>query len=294
MHAQAIDGVALTQRHVLVDGLRLHVAQAGPEDGPLVLLLHGFPESWLAWRRQLPALARAGYWTWAPVGRGYDTSDKPASLFAYSTDRLAGDVVGLLNTAGRATAHVVGHDWGGVVAWRLAELHPERVERLVIINAPHPTVFRQTLLASPRQLVRSAYAAFFQLPLLPEAVLRARNFQALARGLERSSRPGTFSEADFAAYRQAWARPGALGGMLNWYRAALRAPPRYVTAPRIRVPTSVLWGVHDLALGTEMARPSVDLCDHGALTLFADATHWLQHEEGAAVNRAIVSFLGAP
>jgi epoxide hydrolase 4 len=281
--------VPLLHGDVFVGGVRLHLVQAGREDGPPVLLLHGFPESWLAWRRQFAELAAAGFRMTAPVGRGYDLSDKPAAIRDYAMSRLTADALGVLDALQASTACVVGHDWGGIIAWRLAALHPERVERLVVINAPHPDAFRRVLLTSPRQFVRSTYALFFQLPYLPEAVLRSRDHGTLVRALLRTSRPGTFSEADLAAYRQAWSRPGALTGMLNWYRAAARWPG---ATPRVRVPTLLLWGARDAALGFELARRSIELCDDGRLEVLEDATHWVQHEESAAVNRAIVAFFG--
>lgn len=286
-------GVPLVHGEVHVAGVRVHLVQAGPDEGPLLILLHGFPESWFGWRRQFAGLSAAGFRVAAPTGRGYDLSDKPAGIGAYAIEHLTADVLGVIDELGRSAAYVVGHDWGGVVAWRLAALHPERVERLVIINAPHPKVFRRVLLTSARQFVRSTYVLFFQLPYLSETVLRSRDFRPLTRALQRTSRPGTFSEDDLAAYRQAWSRPGALTGMLNWYRAAARWPRRHASVPRVRVPTLLLWGARDAALGFELARPSIEQCDDGRLEVFDDATHWVHHEESAAVNRAIVSFFGA-
>lgn len=287
-----LDGVDLEHHWVAANGVRLHVVAAGPSDGPVVLLLHGFPEFWYGWRSQIPALARAGYRVWAPDGRGYGLSDKPPSVYAYALDTLADDAHALVQATGRSTASVVGHDWGAAVAWRLAERHAPSVAELVILNVPHPFVFARTLRTSARQRRRSAYVAFFQLPLLPEALLRAGDHRALARSLETSSRPGTFSAADMAMYRWAWSQPGALKGMLDWYRAALRAPVRYAAPPRVRVPTTMLWGARDAFLLSEMAAASVALCDDGRLQVFDEATHWLQHEEPEAVNRSILSFLG--
>jgi pimeloyl-ACP methyl ester carboxylesterase len=156
---------------------------------------------------------------------------------------------------------------------------------------PHPYVFRQTLQKSHRQRLKSTYVAFFQLPVLPEVSLRASNYRGLARALQGSSHAGAFTADDLTRYRQAWAKPGALTGMLNWYRAAVRFPADTQSAPRIQAPTLLLWGVQDAFLGQEMAQPSIDLCEHGRLELLEAATHWLQHEESDKVNGIIQTFL---
>jgi epoxide hydrolase 4 len=279
--------------YVRLSGIHLHVVRAGPEGAPLVILLHGFPEFWYGWRKQIPFLAEAGYRVWAPDGRGYNLSDKPEGIAAYRIDELTKDVLGLIDAAGENEAAVVGHDWGAAVAWRLAERHPERLSRLVILNAPHHEVFFRTLRSSLTQLRRSSYALFFQLPWLPEALLRRRNWQAVVEALRRSSRPGTFGEADFERYREAWSQPCAFSAMLNWYRAAARRP-RAETGSRIRVPTLLIWGANDAFLGREMAAPSIALCDEGELIILEEATHWLQHEEPERVNGLIEAFLRQP
>jgi epoxide hydrolase 4 len=279
---------------LLVGGIRLRVIQAGPAEGPLVLLLHGFPESSFGWRHQIPALAAAGFRVWAPDGRGYAGSDAPPRLDAYALPRLVDDVVGLIDAAGRERAHVVGHDWGGVVAWKVAEHHPTRVARLVALNAPHPRVHQELLRRRPRQVAKSLYMLFFQLPLLPEALLGARDGRALAAAMVRSSRPGTFGEDELEAYRREWRRPGALRAMLDWYRAAVRHGGREAERPRIHVPTLVLWGERDAFLEAEGVTASAELCDDARVERLADATHWLHHEEPARVNAALIGFLAAP
>jgi epoxide hydrolase 4 len=287
--------VEVHHERIDVGGVRLRVAQAGPRDGPLVVLLHGFPESSSGWRQQVPALAAAGFRVWAPDARGYAGSDAPPSIVDYAMPRLVGDVVGLIDAAGRERAHLVGHDWGGVVAWKVAEGHPERLARLVVLNAPHPHAHRAQLRRRPRQMAKSLYMLFFQVPLLPEALLRARDHAALVASLTRSSRPGTFDEDVLEAYRRDWRRPGALRPMLDWYRAALRHGGRGGGRPRIRVPTLVLWGERDAFLEAALATASAELCDDARVEWLADATHWLHHEEPARVNAALIGFLaGAP
>jgi epoxide hydrolase 4 len=280
----------MDHRTIPVQGIDLHVVEAGPASGPLLILLHGFPESWRSWRQQIEPLAAAGFRVVAPDQRGYNLSDKPRGVAAYRLDRLAGDVAALIDEAGCERASIVGHDWGGAVAWWFAVTHPERLDRLALLNIPHPYVMRRHLLKSRAQRRKSWYIFFFQLPWLPELWLRRHSYAAATRALLATSRKGTFSAADLDLYREAWSQPGAVTGMINWYRAALRMPPPRPASARVRAPTLLIWGTGDRFLGQEMAQPSIDLCDQGRLVLL-DATHWVQHEEPAAVNQLLVEFL---
>lgn len=268
--------------------VRLHVVQAGPADGPLLILLHGFPEFWYGWRHQIPALAAAGYRVWVPDQRGYNLSDKPRGLDAYNLDTLAADVIGLMDAAGREKAVIVGHDWGANVAWWTAATYPQRVERLVILNVPHPSIMADFVSRDPDQTLRSWYIGFFQLPGLPEAFASLGYWNTFARVMRSTSRPGTFSNDELGYYRAAWSRPGAMTAMINWYRAALRRPPERDLSIRITVPTLLIWGVHDQFLKREMAQPSIDFCDNGRLVFFENATHWVQQEEADRVNQLII------
>jgi pimeloyl-ACP methyl ester carboxylesterase len=274
-------------------GVQLHVRAAGPSDGPLVVLLHGFPEFWYGWRHQIAPLAEAGYRVLVPDQRGYNRSDAPPDVGAYDLEMLVADVGRLIDTAGRSDAHVVGHDWGAMVGWVLAMRRPERVRRLGILNVPHPRVFLDTLTSSPRQLVRSLYAVFFQLPRIPEWLLGRNDGQGLALLLRRSARPDTFTAADLRYYRRAWRRPGRLRGMLHWYRAAARRVLRgdALDAP-VDVPTLVLWGAQDVALSRRMAAPSADRAHDGRLVVLDDATHWVQHDAPDIVTRHLLDHLG--
>jgi pimeloyl-ACP methyl ester carboxylesterase len=158
------------------------------------------------------------------------------------------------------------------------------------MNVPHPTVFADTLRSSPRQLLRSSYAGFFQLPILPERLSAAGNYRLVVRALRSSSQPGTFTDAELRRYREAWDRPGAMRGMLNWYRAAARygiRPRREVVTPE----TLIVWGARDTALERSMAYDSVDYCADGRLRVFWDATHWVHHEQPGQVCDAVVDFL---
>lgn len=283
-----LEGVNLEQTMRQVGRLRLHCVEAGPLHGPVTLLLHGFPECWWSWRRQIASLARAGLRVVAVDQRGYGTSDKPYGVPAYQLELLAADVIALAEALGARRFRLAGHDWGGVVAWWAAARCADRVERVAILNAPHPGVLGPYLFRSPVQALRSLYIAFFQLPWLPEAVLSARDFRAMITMLRRTSRLGAFRAGDFAIYRQAWSQPGALTAMLNWYRAL---PRKWRRPERVHVPALVLWGTRDPALERGLAEASLDLCDSGRIQWFDAAGHWLQHEEGKTVTEALTDFL---
>jgi pimeloyl-ACP methyl ester carboxylesterase len=274
-----------------VNGIALHCIEAGPEDGPLVILLHGFPEFWWGWRYQIGPLAEAGFRVLAPDQRGYNLSDKTEGKNAYDLDTLAGDVVGLCDALGRKSCHVVGHDWGGLVAWWTATRHPDRVGKLVALNAPHPAIVGPYLRSHPRQMLRSLYAGFFQIPRLPEATLSADGYRSLRRALLNSSRKGTFSEADLALYQETWSRPGALTAMLNWYRALPGFIPEDRSKLRVSMPVLIVWGMRDDFMERGMAEASLALCDQGRIRWFEDATHWVHLEEAQALQAEITDFL---
>jgi pimeloyl-ACP methyl ester carboxylesterase len=234
-------------------------------------------------------LVAAGLRVAVPDQRGYNLSDKPRGARSYGLDTLAGDVVALADVYGRQRFHLVGHDWGGLVAWWAASRHPQRIERLVILNAPHPAVAGAYARRHPSQLLKSSYVGFFQLPLLPERMLAQDGFARMCRALRGSSRRGTFSDDDLARYRHAWAQPGALTGMLNWYRA-LRYRPT-MPNPRVNAPTLLLWGVRDRFLERGLAEASLALCQAGRPVWFEQATHWLHLEEANDVTDEMVEFL---
>ena len=280
----------MEHHQVIANGVNLHVVQDGPRTGRLVILLHGFPEFWYGWRWQIPFLAAAGYRVWAPDQRGYNLSEKPSGLAAYGLDQLGADVIGLVDAAGQDTAFLVGHDWGAAVAWWIAAKYPARLAKMVIINVPHGAVLMEHLRRNLAQIRKSWYMFFFQLPYLPENLIPLGNWHLFAKTLKNSSRPGTFTNADLDLYRQAWSQPEALTAMLNWYRAVMQKPPMPPDNLRITVPTLLIWGAQDKFLGRELARPSIDLCDHGRLVLIEEATHWVQHEEAGRVNELIDTF----
>jgi pimeloyl-ACP methyl ester carboxylesterase len=272
-------------------GVRLHVMTAGPLDGPLVILLHGFPDFWWGWRAQVEPLVAAGFRVVVPDQRGYNLSDKPAHVRDYSLDRLAADVVALMDLEERAQAHIVGHDWGGAVAFWTALKHPERVARLVVLNAPDPRLLLHRLLWSPAQCLRSWYIFLFQLPLLPEWGIRLRNWSLFSRSIQKSANAGVFTPKIIEKYVEAWSRSDALKSMLHWYRALGRLK-HWQDRRKVIVPTLVIWGARDKffvpALGQATARQS---CEKGRFEIIPKTTHWVQNEAPERVSKLLVQFL---
>lgn len=291
MRGDAIDMVADVEHATIeTNGLRLHVVQAGPKDGTPVILLHGFPEFWYGWRRQIPYLAAQGFRVWAPDQRGYNLSDKPKELRAYTLDETAKDVIGLIDAMGTEQVYLAGHDWGAAVTWWTAARYPERVKKIAILNVPHPSVMQKTLATNWEQRRRSWYIFFFQIPHLPEWMLGARNGEGLAQALIRTSQAGAFEDRDLAEYRKAWAQPGAVKAMIDWYRTTARAKTERLPDKRIHMPTLILWGKRDHALSWPMAQASADLCDEPRVVYFDEATHWVQHEEANRINPLLAEF----
>jgi pimeloyl-ACP methyl ester carboxylesterase len=287
--ASLLSGVDAASTRRDLGEVTLHVVAAGDPGDPLVVLLHGFPDFWYGWRDQIGPLVEAGFRVVVPDQRGYNRSDAPEGLDAYRLPALSGDVRALVGEEGRESAHVVGHDWGGGVAWDLALRHPDVVDRLAAVNSPHPSVFEGSLRSSPRQLLRSWYVLAFQLPRLPEWWLGRADYAGLATVVTGSANEGTFDEATLQRYRAAWRRHGP-GPMVDWYRAARRAadPPRE-TVPQ---PTLVCWGEQDVALAPSMAADSVAYCEDGRLERFPEGSHWA-HLECPGVTDALLEHLSA-
>ncbi|PSP55682.1 epoxide hydrolase [Halobacteriales archaeon QS_1_67_19] len=293
-----IDG-PWTHEQAIVGDLRVHYVTAGAPDDPLAVLLHGFPEFWYGWRHQIPALADAGYRVVAPDMRGYNRSEKPRGVSRYRIQELVADVAGLIEHFDRERAYLVGHDWGGGVAWETASRRPEVVDRLAVLNAPHLGRFREVLQHNPEQWRRSWYMLWFQVPRLPETLLSARDCSGVAQLLRETSNPETFDEDDLRRYRRAASRPGALTAALNYYRAVFRDGIREEIGGlfgrsrpdrEVKVPTLLLWGEQDPALGSELSEGLERWVPDLRVERFPEATHWVQHDRPDAVSERLAEF----
>lgn len=278
------------ESHRTVNGLTLHIVEAGRDDDPALILLHGFPEFWWSWRHQITPLAQAGFHVIVPDMRGYNTSDKPQGIEAYRLDRLAADVVAIADAFGADRFHLVGHDWGAVIGWWVAAQYGGRLGRVALMDGPHPDVVGKQALKHPTQALRSAYAAFFQLPWLPEAALGSFRFAALRRTMQASAKPGAFEPGALDRYAEAWAHPGSLTAMLNYYRA-LRQRPKTKAPARITPPTLILWAGRDMFLERHVAEAGLALCDDGTLEFIEEASHWLHLEQPGRINARLIGWL---
>lgn len=278
-------------RKVRAGEVTLNVAEAGPEDGPLVILLHGFPEFWFEWRELIGPLAEAGFRVAAPDQRGYNLSDKPTGVDAYRLDWLAGDVFALAQALGRETFQVVGHDWGASVAWWMATIRPQPILRLAIMNAPHPAVWLQAMTTDPEQRRKSRYVQMLRMPALPELMVKAGGYKGLAQAFAGSPRQEAFTPQIMAKYHEAWRRPGALTAELNWYRALFRQPLSAPPVGSLKVPTLIMWGDQDAFAGPTLAEASASLCENAEVVHFPQASHWLPHDEPRAVSERLLAFL---
>jgi len=284
--------IELEHTFLHTNGIKLHVVMTGPKDGQPVLLLHGFPEFYYGWRKQIPVLAEAGYRVIVPDQRGYNLSDKPKGIHSYRIDTLLNDILGLVDIVGYDQINLIGHDWGAVVAWAFAIWYPDHLHGLGILNVPHPAVMLNFLRrGDPEQLRRSWYIFAFQIPWLPEIFLRIHDWHNTVRVLRGSGKIHTFTNEDIIEYKKAWSQPGTMSAMINWYRAAARYLPKLIKNQRVKVPTLMIWGMNDVALSHRMARLSLDYCENGKLVFFENATHWVQHDEAGAVNQLLVEFL---
>ena len=295
----ASDSLDLILRHgwAHVNGVRLHYVEAGDAAaGDTVILLHGFPGFWYCWRNQIAPLAAAGFRVIAPDMRGYNTSGKPPRVEDYRVEHLAADVAELATqvSAGRRV-YLVGHDWGGVVAWYVAMRHPEALSKLVVLNAPHPAAYlRELRRLTSGQLPRSWYAFSFQVPWLPETVLAMNDFAVLRRTLSREpARPGAFTPQDIRQYVRAWSQTGALRAGVNYYRAAVRRGLKALAGDvrQIETPVLVIWGENDRYLVPELTQGLGEWVKDVRVERIPGASHWVLQDEPDRVNRLLLNFL---
>jgi epoxide hydrolase 4 len=295
----------LTDHYAEVNGVRLHYVSAGK--GPLVVFLHGFPEFWYEWKNQLAVFGQ-DHLAVAPDMRGYNLSAKPPEVDQYQLKYLIEDVRALAGQLGYKKFTLVAHDWGGAVAWALAAAHPECLDKLVIVNAPHPGVFARLLAEDAKQQQASQYMLMFRSPQA-EAALSANQYALLVNiVLGAGLKNGVFTEDDKKAYIEAWSQPGALTGGLNYYRAAQVGPPQpasqdsaaaaskgtFAVDPaqlKVNVPTLVIWGEKDTALLTQNLDGLDQFVPHLTIKRIPDGTHWVIHEKPDEVNGYIREFL---
>ena len=297
--AEADHGVDLEASFVeTAPGVRLHVVAAGPEDGPPVLLLHGYPELWWTWHVQVAALARAGHRVFAPDLRGFHLSDKPAGVASYRMDVILDDLDALVAHTGHDAVDLAGHDFGGIAAWHYVLHRPERVRRLVVFNVSHPLTWGQE--PAPAEAGEESedqigwFRVFARLPWLPERVARFGDWWLTAWYLRNTSQPGTFDPPVIDRYRMAWSRPDAARATLSWYRAAFAHPRRLAPPARVAAPTIVVFGMQDRFNDPRSGPGSLEFLDRGRFVPFEDAGHWILHEKPEETARLLVEFFGAP
>lgn len=277
-------------QYIVTNGIRMHYVTQG--EGPLVVLLHGFPEFWYSWHNQIPYLAEHGYTVVAPDLRGYNETDKPRK--GYDIPTLLCDIEGLIKGLGQQKAHIVGHDWGGVLAWAFAMNYPEMTESLVVMNAPHPAAMLREI-RTFKQLRKSWYVFAFQIPWLPEYMLGRNNANEIGRMLRGAAlQKSAFPHEVTARYQEAMRRPGAIKAAISYYRQLFRHPfTMKSNKVHIKAPTLLIWGEQDIALGIELTTGLECWVDDIKIKRIPDSGHWVQQEQPEKVNHYMLDFLQA-
>ena len=283
-----LEEIGLLHKTALINDLNFHYVEAG--EGPLVILLHGFPEFWISWRHQIPALVEAGYRVIAPDMRGYNLTDSPSRVSQYKIDLLASDVVELIHHAGEQKSHVVGHDWGAAVAWHVAMRYPERVNQLAILNGPHPKVFQKGIWR-PSQLIKSWYMFFFQIQLIPELIISKRYDKFMRKiSSKHYVNQGLLSTNDIDNYSNVFKNRKSLRGPINYYRAVFRNPfSSRKSIGVINAKTLVIWGRKDRHLGIRLSKPRSEDVPQCRVE-YLDASHWVQQDAHLEVNKLLIDF----
>ncbi|BAZ28397.1 alpha/beta hydrolase fold protein [Cylindrospermum sp. NIES-4074] len=277
-----------THAYINTNGVKLHYVTQG--EGPLMLMLHGFPEFWYSWRHLIPEFAK-DFKVVALDLRGYNDSDKPQAQSAYAMDELVKDVAGVIQGLGYQECILVGHDWGGAIAWNFAYAHPDMVEKLIVLNLPHPAKFVEGL-RTPQQLLRSTYIFLFQLPWLPELLLQALDYEAIAKVIQGTAvNKSAFTPADLDAYKDAAAKRGALTAMLNYYRNIVHLLTTKTSWRVLEVPTLLIWGANDVALGKELTYGTAAYVRDLQIKYIANSGHWVQQEQPELVTQYMQEFL---
>jgi epoxide hydrolase 4 len=278
----------MQHEYINTNGIQLHYVTEG--EGPLMLMLHGFPEFWYSWRKQISEFS-SSYKVVAIDLRGYNDSDKPARQSAYVMAELIQDVKGVIQGLGYDRCILVGHDWGGAIAWNFAYAYPNLLDRLIVLNLPHPAKFAQGL-RTPQQLIRSAYIFFFQIPVLPELLLQANDYEAIASAFTGMAiDKSAFTTADLEAYKDAAAKRGALTAMLNYYRNLFQQGLTQTEWGVLTTPTLMIWGESDTALGKELTYGTETYVQSLRVRYIPNCSHWVQQEQPELVNQYIHEFL---
>jgi pimeloyl-ACP methyl ester carboxylesterase len=278
-----------THDFIHTNGINLHYVTQG--EGELLLMLHGFPEFWYSWRHQIPEFAK-DYKVVAPDLRGYNDSDKPQHTVSYRMNELIEDVRGMIQGLGYDQCTLVGHDWGGAVAWCFAYAYPEMLNKLVVLNLPHPAKFGEGLRSNPQQLLRSWYVFLFQLPFVPEWLLQWNDYGAIASAFQTLAiDKSTFTQQDLEAYKNAAAKPGALSAMLNYYRNIFSNNFLGQKWGMLKVPTLLIWGEEDMALGKELTYGTEKYVKDLQIRYIPNCSHWVQQEKPELVNQYLREFL---
>ena len=278
------------------DPITFEVDMAGdPASKKLALLLHGFPESKFSWRHQMSVFADQGYRVWAPNQRGYGHTTRPLGVANYTLDHLVSDVDKLIEASGCEEVTLVGHDWGGAVAWAFALRPPRPLARLIIMNLPHPTIFQKKV-RTAKQFLRSWYTIFFQIPGLPEKFLSMREAEPIGKAFsEMAIDKSRFPQEVTDVYRKNALIPGALTGMINWYRGARKMPQvwreTFANPPLLETPTLMIWGEEDTALGIETTYGTEELVRDFTLRYLPNVSHWVQQEAPEEVNQMLEAWL---
>jgi len=279
------------RRFIKTNGIQLHSLSKGK--GKLMLMLHGFPEFWYSWRHQITEFSQK-YHTVAVDLRGYNDSEKPVKVEAYSMSELIADIKGIIEALEYQDCILVAHDWGGAIAWEFAYAYPKMVEKLIVMNIPHPAKFISGL-KTPQQLLKSWYVFFFQIPVLPEFFLQLNNYEAIANAFKNMAvDKNTFSEEDLTAYRHAAAKPGAITAMINYYRCIFQSlfmndDPK--KRQLLDIPTLTIWGEADTALGKELSYGTETYVRDWQIKYIPNCSHWVQQEKPAIVNSYMHDFL---
>ncbi|MFB2773372.1 alpha/beta fold hydrolase [Pelatocladus sp. BLCC-F211] len=275
--------------YITTNGIKLHYVTQG--EGALMLMLHGFPEFWYSWRHQIPEFAK--YFKVVAVDlRGYNDSDKPKEQSAYRMDEFIRDIKGLIEGLGYEKCVLVGHDWGGAIAWCFAYTYPEMVERLVVLNIPHPAKLAEGL-RTPAQLLKSSYMFLFQLPWLPEVLIQSWDYQLIENAFQGMAvDKNAFSKSDIEAYKNAAAKRGSLTAMLNYYRNIFQDQMFNKSLGILEVPTLMIWGESDTALGKELTYGTEAYVRDLQIKYIPNCSHWVQQERPELVNQYIQEYLG--